>query len=209
MATMNSIEDRKAELARQLAELDAEQGLPIEGTDIDGDGGVYLTIGDEQFECRRVSTSYQMMKFAKAQREAQVHIPSGLPKESEKYKALTAKRNAAGMAMMATMLETITILLKPHERERFDTYMTDVSMGEGLEPNALENAIGEVIAAVGGEQGKAGQNTASPSSDSSETTNVNVVDYSFSKGGVQAEVADKQPANVVKAKPATRKRDNS
>lgn len=198
MATMNTEMERlQAELdALKVArtELDAlkvaDRAEPHEGT-IDGEGGIYLEVGGERFECRRVSTSYQMMKFADAQRKAQVSIPSGLPKESDRYKELAAKRNAAGMAMMAIMLETVMILLKPYERERFDEFMTDISMGEGLAPQELENAIGDVIAAAGGEEGKEEPNTASQSSDSSGTTKENVQVYSLSKGGLQ----DKKAAN--------------
>lgn len=189
MATMSKAD----ELRKELAALEAEEAHT--GT-IDGEGGIYLTVGGESFECRKVSTSYQMMKFADAQRKAQVNIPSGLPKDHPRYKKLMEQRNNAGMQMMAIMFETVQILLKPGERERFDTYMTEVSMDKGLDPNELENAIGDVIAAAGGEEGKAGQTTASHSSESYETTSESAQVYSFSKGGLQ----DKQPAEIVPTK---------
>lgn len=145
----------------------------VEGPVVDGEGGIYLEVGGEKFECRRVSTSYQMMKFAKAQQTANVVVPKNMP-AGPKRTELEEKRNAAGMQMMAVMLETVMILLKPRERERFDEFMAEKSMSdEGIKPSELEDAIGEVIAAVGGEsdKGKAEQATASLSSESSQTTN--------------------------------------
>lgn len=166
MATMST------DIEKLEAQLEAAREAEALTGDIDGEGGIYLTIKGEQFECRRVSVSWQMMKFAKAQRDANVVIPKGLPKDSQRFKDLSAKRNSAGMLMMAVMLETVNILLKPHERDRFDEFMETASM-DGLEPNELENAIGEVIAAVGGEQGKAQQHSAQPSSSSSGTISEN------------------------------------
>lgn len=187
----------KAELERQIKELQAQvptQDEPVSGT-IDGaHDGLTLVIRDEEFECRRVDVSYQMMKFAVAQRKAQVVIPKGMP-DGPRKKELEAKRNAAGMSLMDTMLSTVMILLKPHERERFDTFMEEIGMSDKpLLPGEFQEAIGEVIAAAGGQegQGKAGGTTSSPSSSSSTTTNVTSVDFSQDKAGV----TDKRPANA-------------
>lgn len=134
---------------------------------------VYLELNDKKFECRRVSVSWQMMKFAVAQREAATPIPH--PKEFElathreickSCADVSSKRNNAGMTLMATMHDTILRLLRPSERERFEEYMIDAE----LEPEELENAIGEVIAAIGS-QGK-DKGTSSPSLHSEEQTDL-------------------------------------
>lgn len=182
MATMSTVDELEAKLAAakaELAERDTDS-TALEGT-IDGEGGIYLVIREREFECRRVSTTWQMMKFAKAQREANVTIPSGLPQDSPKRKELEDKRNKAGMQMLELLLETALVLLKPHERDEFQSYMDEIS-ADGLKPNELEEAIGNVIAAAGGEEaGKAEQTTASPSSASSGTPNENVRVISFNK----------------------------
>lgn len=188
----------KAELERQIKELQAQipadKSEVIEPTSIDGEhGGLNLVIRDETFECRRVDVSYQMMKFAVAQRKAQVTIPKNMP-DGPKKKEMEAKRNAAGMSLMDTMLSTVMALLKPHERDRFDEYMNDLAMSENpLKPGEFQEAIGEVIAAAGGQEGKEKkeETTSSPSSSSSQTTNVTSVDFSSDRAGV----ADKRPAN--------------
>ncbi len=143
--------------------------------EVTGDSGLYLRIRDEKFECRRVSISWQMMQFARAQRAAQVDIPRNLDRNSERYKELSEKRNNAGMRLMSLMLDSIMVLLKPHERERFEEYMDKIS-SDGLEPNELESAIGDVIGQVGGERGKEEPTTSVPSSISSTTTSTNVAD---------------------------------
>jgi len=150
----------------------------IDGSDIvDGEGGLYLTIRDEAFELRRVSINYQMMKFAVARRNADVHVPEHLPEKDPRRVKAEEKRNAAGMEIMALLLDATNILLKPHERDRFDQFMTELSMSdEGLKPGELEEAIGAAMAAVGGaeEKGKAPVNTSSDSSPGSENTKPNV-----------------------------------
>lgn len=137
----------------------------VSGDVVDGQGGIYLAIRGEQFEARRVGTSWQMMQFAKAQRAANVTIPKGLPEDSPRRKELEEKRNSAGMDMMRLLLETCMVLLKPHERDRFSEFMDDASMdAQGLGQGELETAIGAVIAAAGGEadKGKADTPIASP-----------------------------------------------
>lgn len=155
--------------------------------------GLELVIGGEAFACRRVSTSWQMMQFAKAQRAANVTIPKNLPADSPRRKELEEKRNTAGMAMMALLLDTAFILLQPHERDRFREYMDELSMSdEGIEPGALENAIGDVIAAAGGESGKAERRTSAQSSTSQTIDAENIPVVSLHR----ATVADKQPAQT-------------
>ena len=167
------------ELEAQLKNLRDDKAA-IEPTDITDNDGIYLLIRDKSFECRRVSTTWQMMKFAQAQRDAQVEIPKGLPENSERYQLLNDKRSAAGLLMMSTMRETVMVLLKPYERERFEEYMEEVSL-DGLEPSELENAIGDVIAVASGGLGKAVPPTPTRYSESSGKTNENVQAISFAK----------------------------
>lgn len=190
----------KAELERQIAEL--QNKLPdnissdvLEADDIDGEhDGLTLMIRDEPFECRRIDVSYQMMKFAVAQRKARVVIPKNMP-EGPRRTALEAQRNEAGMSLMDTMLSTVMALLKPHERDRFDSHMSDLAMSdEPLNPGEFQEAIGEVIAAAGGAEGKGkgGRTMSSPSSSSSQTTSEN----SSADSSVRDSVMDKAPANA-------------
>ncbi len=189
----------KAQMEMELAQLRKKLGTETttdaqEGT-IDGaHDGLNLYIRDEVFACRRVDVSYQMMMFAQAQRKAQVPIPKNMPDGPAK-EALKDKRNQAGMSLMDTMLSTVQALLKPAERDRFHQFMMDISLTENpLKPGEFQEAIGEVISAAGGQQGKEkpGETTSSPSSSSSETTNVSYADFSSDKAGVK----DKRPANA-------------
>lgn len=144
--------------------------------------GLELVIRGEGFACRRVSTTWQMMQFAKAQREANIQIPKGLPEDHPRVKDLQEKRNNAGMAMMALLLDTAFILLQPHERDRFRMFMDEVTLSdEGLAPGELENAIGEVIAGAGGESGKPERRTSAPSSTSRTIDAENIPVISLSK----------------------------
>lgn len=179
------------ELEAELAELRSASNRVVEGTIHDGQGGIFLTIRGEDFECRKVSVSWQMMQFAKAQRAANITIPSALPEDSPKRKELEAKRSEAGMRMMSLLLDTLTVLLKPHERERFESYMDEIS-AEGLDQGELENAIGAVIAAAGGEQGKAEQTTSAQSSASSQTTSEKPRVVSFRQAGGKAKAVAKK-----------------
>ncbi len=145
--------------------------------------GLVLIIKDEEFACRRVGTSWQMMQFAKAQQAANLTVPSRLAEDDPRRKDIEAKRNAAGMKMLATLFDTAMVLLQPHERERFSEFMDEISASEeGLKPGELEEAIGNVIASAGGEKGKAGTPTSQPSSESSPNTNQSIRVVSFDKG---------------------------
>ncbi len=167
MAPMNNEFDYRTEQDR-----DTEV---VTGSVVDGEGGIYLTVRDEAFEIRRVSISYPMMKFAQARRKAEVHIPKHLPEDDPRRKKAEATRNAAGMEIMALLLDATQILLKPNERDRFDSYMMELSMtDEGLKPGELEEAISQAMAAVGEvEEGKQ-ESTSSTSSNGSPKTSQNV-----------------------------------
>lgn len=185
---MSKADELRAELATLEA---ANQSSAVEGEVYDGQGGIFLTIRGRDFECRKVSVSWQMMQFAKAQRAANIVIPSGLPEDSPRRKELEEKRSAAGMKMMSLLLDTMMILLKPHVRDEFEEYMDEISE-DGLEQGELENAIGAVIAAAGGEQGKAERTTSTPSSASSQTTSENVRVVSFKPGTAKAKAVAKK-----------------
>lgn len=181
---------------RTAAEIRAELALvesqSVSGDVVDGEGGIYLTIAGENFECRRVSVSWQMMQFARAQRAANITIPSGLPEDSPKRKELEEARAAAGMKMMALLLDTCMVLLKPAERARFESFMDETSASEeGLSQGALEKAIGEAIAAAGGEEGKADRTTASQSSASSGTTSEKPRVISFNRATAEDALPEK------------------
>lgn len=195
---MSEIDDLKAELARLENEKTPDT---VEGTVVDGEGGLFITIRDESFEIRRVSVSYPMMKFAQARRKADVHIPESFHKDDPRRKRMEEKRNEAGMEIMALLLDAMQILLKPKERERFDQYLTELSMSdEGLKPGELEDAIGEAMSLVGEttDKGKAGDNSSSSSSNSSPATSENVRVISSNKvtpmDGLPADLASKRDA---------------
>lgn len=204
MATVEDNRIEKLRLEREIEQLNdrlrAEQGEVVTPPS----DGLCLIIKGEAFECRRVGTSWQMMQFSKAQQAANVRVPDpieGHVKEDngkkvdecdcgacKKRRALEEKRNNAGMAMLATLHDTAMVLLKPSERDRFRDFMNDASMSdEGIEPGELESAIGEVIAAAGGEEGKAGTRTSRRSSTSSTSTNASA----------PADLSDKATAEIV------------
>lgn len=136
------------------------------------DKGIYLVINGEHFKCRKVSVSWQMMNFAAAQKKARsIHVPEHLPEDDSRRKDAEERRNAAGLDAMVAMQQITLKLLKPEERERFDTFMAE----NDVEPGVLEEAIGDVIAAIGAQdddKGKA-QQSPSPSSTSDMSTNAN------------------------------------
>jgi len=193
MATQD-IERLEAELAALRSKDSANGNGAVEGDVVTPpSNGLVLVIHDEEFECRRVGTSWQMMQFAKAQQAANVKVPSRMPEDDPRRKDIEDKRNAAGMAMLATLYDTAMVLLKPGERDRFKDFMDEVSASdEGLNPGELESAIGNVIAAAGGESGKADTPTSQHSSGSSQTTSKSIQVVSFDTGtdGV-AELAPK------------------
>lgn len=177
------------DIERLEAELAALRGKDSADSAVEGDvvtppsDGLVLMIKDEEFACRRVGTSWQMMQFAKAQQAANTTIPSRLLPDDPRRKELEEKRNSAGMKMLATLYDTAMVLLQPHERDRFRDFMDDESMSEdGIKPGELEEAIGNVIAAAGGEKGKADTRTSRPSSESSPSTSQSTRVISFDKG---------------------------
>jgi hypothetical protein len=160
--------------------------------------GLALVIKGEEFECRRVGTTWQMMQFSKAQQAASITVPRdpGHDENCEcpldkRRKELETKRNEAGMKMLSALYDTAMVLLKPAERDRFREFMDEQSMSEdGIDAGELEEAIGNVIAAAGGEKGKAGSRTSRHSSASSTNTNTSVARVSPDKGTDGISVAD-------------------
>jgi hypothetical protein len=167
----------------------AERDTALEGS-IDGEGGVTLDVGDERFECRKVSVSWEMMKFAIAQTEARTRYAHPVDDEDDddardehnetckSCAAIAVKRNDAGMRLMVIMHNVILKLLKPRERERFEEFMVDAA----LKPNELEEAIGDVMSALGGDKGK--RKRRSHSSASEHKTNVPSRTISFDRATV-------------------------
>lgn len=144
------------------------------------DNSIYLTLDGHDFECRRVSVTWQMMRFAIATRDANAPIPHPKefddPKHLERCKScadIAKRRNDAGMGMMATMHDTVMKLLKPHERDRFELFMRDAE----VEPDELEHAIGDVIARIGSEGKDKG--TSSHSSSSQDQTSKSSASTSY------------------------------
>ena len=173
MATMSKADDLRAELAR----IEQEDAIDGEVVTPPSDGLV-LTIRDEEFECRRVGTSWQMMQFAKARQASNIVVPRDPGHDvgcecplCKRRAELEEKRNDAGMKMLATLYDTAMVLLKPHERDRYTQFMDDQSLSvDGIGPGELEQAIGNAIGAAAGEPGKADTPTLKPSSVSSVTT---------------------------------------
>lgn len=148
----------------------------VDGTVVDGQGGVYFKLRDEEFEIRRVSISYPMMKFARARRAANIRVPDHLPETDPRRIKAEEKRNEAGMEIMALLLDAVNILLKPSERDRFDSYVTELSYSdEGLKQGELEEAINAAMAAVGeaDDKGKAPDSSSQDSSNGQPTTSMN------------------------------------
>lgn len=195
----------KTDLEREIDVLNArlaeQNAAAIAQTDVyepATSSGIFLTIRDQEFECRRVGTSWQMMQFSKAQQAANITIPKRIHEKGctchlcKRVNELENRVNKAGMLMLATLYDTAMTLLKAPERDRFKEYMEDISLSdEPLKPGELEEAIGNVIAAAGGEEpGKADTPTSPQSSFSSPIENENVSVISL---------ADKKAANVTTA----------
>lgn len=147
---------------------------------------IYLELGDEKFECRRVAITWQMMKFAVTQRDAKINVPKHLDAKDPKRLALEEKRNEAGMRLLAIMHDTVMILVKPDERDRFEEFMSTAE----LEPNTLESAIGTLISQLGGsDEGKPSEES-SDSVDSQNTTSPTSRVVSFEPDTEKAALAD-------------------
>lgn len=147
----NEVEDR------------AMSGEVIEATNIDGEGGIYVTLAGEKFECRRVDTTYQMMKFAKAQRLSRTYIPIHLKEDHpDRVKAEQIVAHAR-MASLECFLDIINRLLKPYERERFDAFMEDADLASGELTDAIQALMADVNGAKedekGDDPGKAGMHS--------------------------------------------------
>lgn len=136
-----------------ITDLDKEldDALAIEGEVVDNT--VYLELQGEKFACRKVGLTWEMMKFAKAQRVAQLKAPhpakdpEGLAHSCKACDDIRSKQQEAGTDAMIGLHSMIIKVLKPTERDRFNMFMDDAE----LEQNELESAIGDVIATFGGE----------------------------------------------------------
>lgn len=181
----------KLELQREIERLNdrlrTEQSVNGEVVTPPSDGLVLIVRG-EDFECRRVGTTWQMMQFSKAQQAANIRVPDAIEghvtkvdgkvtdncdcRPCVKRRELEEKRNEAGMKMLSALYDTAMVLLKPSERDRFREFMDEAGMSEeGINNGELEEAIGKTIAAASGESGKAGGTTPQHSSTSSTRTN--------------------------------------
>lgn len=137
-----------------IVDLNQELDSALGEVDDEVDDNIYLKLGAEQFACRTVGLTWEMMKFAKAQRVAQLKAPhpavdgEGEPHTCKACKAVEDKKNAAGTDAMIGLHSMITKVLKPEERDRFNDFMDDAE----LEPNELESALGEVVSELGKER---------------------------------------------------------
>lgn len=191
------MEDNRIEKLRLEQEIEALNARINGEVVTPASNGLVLTIKGEEFECRRVGTSWQMMQFSKARQAASINVPdviAGHDKDAcecsacNRRRMLEEKRNDAGMVMLATLHDTAMVLLQPHERDRFREFMNDESMSEeGIKPGELEEAIGAVIAAAGGEEGKADTPTSPRSSTSSTRTSTSA----------PVDLSDKATAEIV------------
>lgn len=123
------------------------------------DKTVYLILGERSFPCRRVGVSWHMMQFGHAQRKAQrIRTPHAdvadpndvskkIPCACGQCKKAQSERTDAGMEMMNAMRALILKILKPEVKEDFVDFMDEAE----LEPNELEEAIGNVIGRLGGQ----------------------------------------------------------
>lgn len=91
-------------------------------------------IGEETFKTRKVSITWQLMSFQRAQRLAASDD--------------AAKREEGGSAVLGTMYALVKRVIAKDEWERFEAYMDEAD----IEPGALEEAIGEAIASLGSEE---------------------------------------------------------
>lgn len=185
---MATVEDIDVTRAQQIID---EHNKAVSGEVVTPpSNGLELVIKGEGFECRRVGTTWQMMQFSKAQQASNIAVPrpNGHNDNCEcpmckRRKELEEKRNNAGMMMLSALYDTAMVLLKPAERDRFKAFMDDQAMSEeGIGAGELEEAIGNVIAAAGGEQGKADTRTSQHSSASSTNTSTSVARVSPDKG---------------------------
>lgn len=106
-----------------------------------------LKIGEETFKTRRVSITWQLMTFQRAQRLAASDDPD--------------KREEGGAAVLGAMYALVKRVIAKDEWSRFEAYMDDAD----IEPGALEEAIGEAIASLGAEETS---HPKEPSGDSSQ-----------------------------------------
>lgn len=109
-----------------------------------------IKVAGRAFPIRRVGVTWQLMQFAKAQREAQKPVPELDPdmplNVQEDTLAKRAAREAAGQDLLLVMFTTINKLLRPEVREDFAKFLDDPDTD--LEPDELETAIGNAIASV-------------------------------------------------------------
>jgi hypothetical protein len=133
-----------------------------------------LKVGGREFPLRRVGLTWQLMKFAKAQRAAQKPVPELDPdmplNVQEDIKEQQAKRAEAGNDLLLTMHDTLLRMVHPDHRDQLVEFLDEAE----LEPNELEEAIGNAIAEVSGPEGETVDpqkgGLSSPSSESPSTT---------------------------------------
>lgn len=133
-----------------------------------------LKVGGREFPLRRVGLTWQLMKFAKAQRAAQAPVPEFDPdmplNVQEEIRQQLAKRNEAGNDLLLTMYDTLLRMVHPDSRSQLTEFLDEAE----LEPNELEEAIGNAIAEVANPEDEKADpqkgELSSPSSESPSTT---------------------------------------
>lgn len=122
------------------------------------DNTVYLIVGGRSFPCRRTGVSWHMMQFGHAQRKAQrIRAPhpevDGKPHDCAQCKQAQTTRTEAGMDMMDAMRALILKILKPDVKQDFEDFMDEAD----IEPNELEEAVGDAIGRLGGQDSNTGK----------------------------------------------------
>ncbi len=128
-----------------------EATVPVEGELEPSAKGLHLNVGGQSFRVRNTSVSWHMMTFGAAQQKVARNKPihkdneEGKPCRCPHCEAATQARNEAGVDMMAAMRNLILSIIVPSDRARFLDFMDTAE----LNPNELEEAVGEVIGKLG------------------------------------------------------------
>lgn len=114
---------------------------------------LYLVLPDNQFECRRVSMSWHLMRFTKAKSITEKEIPAHLPEDHPERARLDKVIGDANMSLFSILYDMSMNLLKPSERDRFCDYMETAELDNGVLETAIITAVNG--ASQSGDQGKA------------------------------------------------------
>lgn len=136
---------------------------------ITSDSDVFLYLGGEQFACRRLGTTWEVMRQTKISRlYDRLGDPDRYPKDDPRREETRNKRNELMGDLIVMQHDMVMKLLKPYERDRFMVFMETAELGL----DELDTALGDLIVDIsnrGKANGRSGSSSEPPANSSEKS----------------------------------------